>query len=567
MLAALRACRACARSAATSCSTAATSSPPRTDIGAAPFDETPEFRYNVIPDALLVDSNLVRLELVVGRRAGASWRGSPRRSSASRSCTSTDARRSRLRGLGRRLDASRRWTQGRRRRAARQPAGRLPAQLRGRRPSINVIDRVTFVRPAVPRALDAPRRAVRGQVRATARRRRGRACVAEHLSRPLARVAARHQQALGQSDHARGLPHARARCGGRRARRPRSAPSAMVRALDGARTGSTRPGSCSRTARGSRARSASRPRSWPRCCASRPARARGRRSSSRACRSSASTAACRKRLRGSAAAGRARIKTGTLRDAWRDRGLRDRRGGRELHRGGDDQPRARGQARRASGARRADRMGGGLQGTGGNPALTRQPAACQSSPTAWLRKKSRQYGVQTRMGASMESPSLAGTRLDKFHHVCAFFDSREEEYAILGPFFKEGLDWGEKSVHIVDPAPGRQATSSACTPRASTPTRAVRAASSRSSPGTTPTWRAAIFDQDRMMSAIDSADRGGARAGLPAHAHHGQHGLDVAWQPRHGRGRGVRGPRERGALAHPATWPYASTTPRRYRAR
>lgn len=50
------------------------------------------------------------------------------------------------------------------------------------------------------------------------------------------------------------------------------------------------------------------------------------------------------------------------------------------------------------------------------------------------------------------SPSLGGKPLGDYHHVCAFFSSREEEYAVLGPFFKEGLDRGEKCVHIVDPA-------------------------------------------------------------------------------------------------------------------
>ena len=42
--------------------------PARTDVGLAPFDETPEFRYNVIPDALLVNSNLVRFDIVSGAR-------------------------------------------------------------------------------------------------------------------------------------------------------------------------------------------------------------------------------------------------------------------------------------------------------------------------------------------------------------------------------------------------------------------------------------------------------------------------------------------------------------------
>jgi D-alanyl-D-alanine carboxypeptidase/D-alanyl-D-alanine-endopeptidase (penicillin-binding protein 4) len=37
--------------------------PARRDVGVPPFDETPEFRYNVIPDALLLNTNLLRLEL------------------------------------------------------------------------------------------------------------------------------------------------------------------------------------------------------------------------------------------------------------------------------------------------------------------------------------------------------------------------------------------------------------------------------------------------------------------------------------------------------------------------
>jgi D-alanyl-D-alanine carboxypeptidase/D-alanyl-D-alanine-endopeptidase (penicillin-binding protein 4) len=38
--------------------------PSRPDLGAAPFDESPEFRYNVIPDALLLNTNLLQLDLV-----------------------------------------------------------------------------------------------------------------------------------------------------------------------------------------------------------------------------------------------------------------------------------------------------------------------------------------------------------------------------------------------------------------------------------------------------------------------------------------------------------------------
>jgi hypothetical protein len=51
----------------------------------------------------------------------------------------------------------------------------------------------------------------------------------------------------------------------------------------------------------------------------------------------------------------------------------------------------------------------------------------------------------------MNNLSLAGTALDAFH-VCAFFNSKEEEYEVLCPYFQEGIAQGEKNLHIVDPA-------------------------------------------------------------------------------------------------------------------
>jgi serine-type D-Ala-D-Ala carboxypeptidase/endopeptidase (penicillin-binding protein 4) len=38
-------------------------SPPRPDLGVPPFDESPEFRYNMVPDALSLNSNLMQLEI------------------------------------------------------------------------------------------------------------------------------------------------------------------------------------------------------------------------------------------------------------------------------------------------------------------------------------------------------------------------------------------------------------------------------------------------------------------------------------------------------------------------
>ncbi|MGR9105912.1 MAG: MEDS domain-containing protein [Gammaproteobacteria bacterium] len=47
---------------------------------------------------------------------------------------------------------------------------------------------------------------------------------------------------------------------------------------------------------------------------------------------------------------------------------------------------------------------------------------------------------------------LAGRRLGSdWHHICAFFHDPDEEYRMLLPFIKEGIEHGQKAFHIVDP--------------------------------------------------------------------------------------------------------------------
>lgn len=46
---------------------------------------------------------------------------------------------------------------------------------------------------------------------------------------------------------------------------------------------------------------------------------------------------------------------------------------------------------------------------------------------------------------------LTGSMLGARPHICAFFDSPNDEYRALLPFTKEGLSIGEKAVHTIDP--------------------------------------------------------------------------------------------------------------------
>lgn len=45
---------------------------------------------------------------------------------------------------------------------------------------------------------------------------------------------------------------------------------------------------------------------------------------------------------------------------------------------------------------------------------------------------------------------LGGAVLERSRHVCAFFNSRDEEYAVLIPFIREGFEHGDKAYHIVE---------------------------------------------------------------------------------------------------------------------
>jgi hypothetical protein len=46
---------------------------------------------------------------------------------------------------------------------------------------------------------------------------------------------------------------------------------------------------------------------------------------------------------------------------------------------------------------------------------------------------------------------FAGSQLREARHVCAFFNTDEEEYRVLLPFIKDGFECGDKAVHIVSP--------------------------------------------------------------------------------------------------------------------
>ena len=108
--------------------------------------------------------------------------------------------------------------------------------------------------------------------------------------------------------------------------------------------------------------------------------------------------------------------------------------------------------------------------------------------------------------------SLAGTSLEYFH-ICAFFNSKEEEYDVLLPFFKEALDQGEKNMHIIDP--GFADEHKARLTAGGVDAHACEACGQLA----VVSWKDAylnengVFDKDRMLAALDHLTGSGRDAG------------------------------------------------------
>lgn len=114
----------------------------------------------------------------------------------------------------------------------------------------------------------------------------------------------------------------------------------------------------------------------------------------------------------------------------------------------------------------------------------------------------------------MNELSLAGTQIEHFH-VCAFFDSREQEYDVLAPFFKEGIDQGEKNIHIVNPA--KMDDHRVRLNKAGIDTHACEACGQLE----VQSWQGAYLDEagtfnkDRMLNTLESACKAAREAGFP----------------------------------------------------
>jgi hypothetical protein len=110
--------------------------------------------------------------------------------------------------------------------------------------------------------------------------------------------------------------------------------------------------------------------------------------------------------------------------------------------------------------------------------------------------------------------SLAGSELGDVRHVCAFFNSTDEEYHVLMPFIKDGFDCGQKAVHVLDPGQHHnhlQRLAAAGIDAAE----AQRSGQFDLRSSTETYLRAGRFDQDRMVEFFEQLAGGNASSGFP----------------------------------------------------
>lgn len=110
--------------------------------------------------------------------------------------------------------------------------------------------------------------------------------------------------------------------------------------------------------------------------------------------------------------------------------------------------------------------------------------------------------------------SLAGSQLDKVRHVCAFFSSEDEEYRVLLPFIRNGLECGDKAVHVVNPHQ-REEHLQRLVAAGIDPTGVQQTGQLEIKVNSEVYLRDGRFDQDRMLAMFERLASGNAKGGFP----------------------------------------------------
>src|SRR6202047_2838803 len=116
--------------------------------------------------------------------------------------------------------------------------------------------------------------------------------------------------------------------------------------------------------------------------------------------------------------------------------------------------------------------------------------------------------------ATSHSLQFAGGNLGGQRHICAFFNSIDEEHRVLRSFFKDGFDRGEKATHIVDPE-NREEHLKRLAEAGINVQQTMDTSQLEVVPWTDAYVRDHRFDQNAMLATVEKLIESGAAAGYP----------------------------------------------------
>lgn len=109
---------------------------------------------------------------------------------------------------------------------------------------------------------------------------------------------------------------------------------------------------------------------------------------------------------------------------------------------------------------------------------------------------------------------FAGSQLAETRHVCAFFNSADEEYRVLLPFIRDGFQCGHKAIHVVNPDQ-RQDHLQRLTQAGIDPEAAQQSGQLELRINSDVYLPDGRFDPDRMIAAFEQLASGNSTAGFP----------------------------------------------------
>jgi len=115
---------------------------------------------------------------------------------------------------------------------------------------------------------------------------------------------------------------------------------------------------------------------------------------------------------------------------------------------------------------------------------------------------------------SERSVDFAGGTLGRERHICAFFNSIDEEHRVLRSFIRDGLDRGEKGFHIIDPEQRDEYLERLAGNGVDVET-VIGTGQLEVRPWQEAYLRQERFDQDAMLALIEEVLQSGAAGGYP----------------------------------------------------